>query len=195
MPDQATIILNIRRADWGKFFDALDVNKDGHLSHQELWKWEKIGDSQELLDALNKFNVSFYEIIRKNMSAFFKKVDKNNDHEISRAEFISHMNLSKYITDGCWNDLFDELDADRNGVLDHSEFWTKMAIRNSSDLVEALNQFDVSSSIPKEAPIRQASSALVSLSIPQSAQCYLVDYALNFYSESRQKQRSSNQSC
>ena len=76
------------------------------------------------------------------------------------------MNLSKYITDGCWNDLFDELDADRNGVLDHSEFWTKMAIRNSSDLVEALNQFDVSSSIPKEAPIRQASSALGSLSIP-----------------------------
>ena len=171
MPDQATIITIIRRADWGEFFDALDVNKDGHLSHQEFWKWEKIGDSQELLDALNKFNVSFYEIIRKNMSTFFKKVDKNNDHEISRAEFISHMNLSKYITDGCWNDLFDELDADRNGVLDHSEFWSKTAIRNSSDLVEALNQFDVSSSIPKESPIRQVSSALGSLSIPQSAKC------------------------
>ena len=65
MPDQAAIIILISRRDWGGFFDALDVNKDGSLSHQEFWKWEKIGDSQELLDALNKFNVSFYEIIGK----------------------------------------------------------------------------------------------------------------------------------
>ena len=71
MPDQATIILNIRRADWGKFFDALDVNKDGHLSHQELWKWEKIGDSQELLDALNKFNVSFLRNNQKKYERIF----------------------------------------------------------------------------------------------------------------------------
>ena len=58
MPDQATIITIIRRADWGEFFDALDVNKDGRLSHQEFWKWEKIGSSNELMDALNKFDVS-----------------------------------------------------------------------------------------------------------------------------------------
>ena len=71
MPDQAEIIIIISRRDWGGFFDALDVNKDGYLSHQEFWKWEKIGDSQELLDALNKFNVSFYEIIRKNFERIF----------------------------------------------------------------------------------------------------------------------------
>ena len=56
------------------------------------------------------------------------------------------MNLSKYITDDRWDAVFDELDADRNGVLCHSEFWSKMAIRNSSDLVNALKQFDVSGS-------------------------------------------------
>ena len=80
------------------------------------------------------------------MSAFFKKVDGNNDHKLSRAEFVCHMNLSKYITDDRWDAVFDELDADGNGVLCHSEFWSKMAIRNSSDLVNALKQFDVSGS-------------------------------------------------
>ena len=57
------------------------------------------------------------------------------------------MNLSKYITDDRWDAVFDELDADGNGFLSHSEFWSKMAIRNSSDLVNALKQFDVSGSI------------------------------------------------
>ena len=78
------------------------------------------------------------------MSIFLKKADRNNDHKISRDEFICHMNLSKYITDGQWDALFDELDADGNGTLCHSEFWSKMAIRNSSDLVDALKQFVVS---------------------------------------------------
>ena len=44
--------------NWGGFFDALDVNRDGTLSHQEFWKWENIGSSNELRDALNKFDVS-----------------------------------------------------------------------------------------------------------------------------------------
>ena len=78
------------------------------------------------------------------MSIFLKKADRNNDHKICRAEFICHMNLSKYITDGRWDALFDELDADGNGTLCHSEFMSKMAIRNSSDLVDALEKFDVS---------------------------------------------------
>ena len=59
MADQAVVKGLISRRDWGGLFDALDVNKDEVLSHQEFWKWEKIVDSQELLDALNKFNVSF----------------------------------------------------------------------------------------------------------------------------------------
>ena len=71
MSNQAAIERCIVERNWGGFFDALDVNKDGTLAHQEFWKWEKIGDSQELLDALNKFNVSFYEIIRKNFERIF----------------------------------------------------------------------------------------------------------------------------
>ena len=74
----------------------------------------------------------------------FKKADGDNDHTISRAEFILHMKLTKSINDGKWDALFDELDADKNGTLDHSEFWSKMAIRNSSALMDALNKFDVS---------------------------------------------------
>ena len=33
----------IAAGNWGGFFDALDVNRDGTLSHQEFWKCEKIG--------------------------------------------------------------------------------------------------------------------------------------------------------
>ena len=44
--------------NWGRFFDALDVNRSGKLSHQEFWKWEKIESTNELIKALNNFDVS-----------------------------------------------------------------------------------------------------------------------------------------
>ena len=53
------IIGFMAEGNWGGFFDELDVNKDGTLSHQEFWKCETIGDSSELMDALDKFDVSF----------------------------------------------------------------------------------------------------------------------------------------
>ena len=43
---------------WEGFFDALDVNKDGQLSRREFWNWVQMGSSDELIDALRKFNVS-----------------------------------------------------------------------------------------------------------------------------------------
>ena len=44
---------------WQGFFDALDVNRDGKLSRREFWNWVQMGSSDELIDALRKFNVSF----------------------------------------------------------------------------------------------------------------------------------------
>ena len=54
------------------------------------------------------------------------------------------MKLSKFVESGLWDVLFDTLDVDKNGVLTLSVFWAKEAIKNSSDLVKALNQFYVS---------------------------------------------------
>ena len=53
----------IAAGNWGGFFDALDVNRDGTLSHQEFWKCEKIGSSDALVDALDKFDVSFFNFL------------------------------------------------------------------------------------------------------------------------------------
>ena len=74
----------------------------------------------------------------------FQKTDADNDHKISRAEFIQHCKLVYAIKHCQWDVLFDELDADKSGALSHTEFWTKMAIKNSSNLMDALNEFDVS---------------------------------------------------
>ena len=49
----------IAEGNWGGFFDALDCNSDGTLSHQEFWKCDAIRSSDDLMDALNKFDVSF----------------------------------------------------------------------------------------------------------------------------------------
>ena len=54
------------------------------------------------------------------------------------------MKLTKCIKDGQWDALFDELDADKSGALAHSEFWAKMALKNSSNMIDALGQIDVS---------------------------------------------------
>ena len=53
------------------------------------------------------------------------------------------MKLTGYIAAGQWDVLFDELDADKNGALTHSEFWTKKALKNSANIADALDQFDV----------------------------------------------------
>ena len=74
----------------------------------------------------------------------FQKTDSDNDHKISRAEFVQHMKLTKCIKQCQWDALFDELDADNSGALSHQEFWAKMAIKNSPGLMDALDQFDVS---------------------------------------------------
>ena len=68
----------------------------------------------------------------------------NNDREISKKEFITHMNLTTHKDNNNWIALFKELDANGDGVLTYHEFWEKDAIHNSEDLMEALNEFVVS---------------------------------------------------
>ena len=89
----------IAAGNWGGFFDALDVNRDGTLSHQEFWKCEKIGSSDALMDALDKFDVSF-NFFGPLEKMKFQKTDKDNDHKISLAEFIQHMKLTRCIAAG-----------------------------------------------------------------------------------------------
>ena len=75
---------------------------------------------------------------------FFKEADLNNDREISKTEFITHMNLTTHMDNENWIALFNELDTNKDGVLTYQEFWEKDAIHNSEDLMEALNEFVVS---------------------------------------------------
>ena len=68
----------------------------------------------------------------------------NNDREISKDEFITHMNLTSAVDSQNWIALFNELDTNKDGVLTYQEFWEKDAIHNSDDLMAALNEFVVS---------------------------------------------------
>lgn len=69
MSNQAAAERCIVERNWGGFFDVLDVNKDGTLSHSEFWKYEKIGSSDELLNALNKFDVSWIFWVSEKISS------------------------------------------------------------------------------------------------------------------------------
>jgi len=78
---------------------------------------------------------------------FVQKADKNNDHQISRAEFNEHMTLTRSIIKNDWKKLFDELDTDKNGLLSLQEFFAKPSCLSSSSLMDALKDFSVSSKL------------------------------------------------
>ena len=54
------------------------------------------------------------------------------------------MTLTRCIVKKDWEKLFDELDTDKSGGLSLTEFFAKRAIRSSSSLMDALNDFCVS---------------------------------------------------
>ena len=74
----------------------------------------------------------------------FKETDGDNDHRISRAEFIDHMKVKYAIDDRQWDVLFDQLDKNKNGTLCHIEFWARKELRNSSQILDVLDKFNVS---------------------------------------------------
>ena len=57
---------------------------------------------------------------------------------------MTHMNLTAHKDNNNWIALFNELDANGDGILTYNEFWEKDAIRNSEELLGALNEFVVS---------------------------------------------------
>ena len=56
MSNQAEVVEFIAERNWGGFFDALDVG--GMLSHRDFSKWTETGSCDEIIKALDKFDVS-----------------------------------------------------------------------------------------------------------------------------------------
>ena len=50
--------IHVDRGEWGKLFDELDQNGDGVLTHQEFWSFEILRNTNHIIDALKKFDVS-----------------------------------------------------------------------------------------------------------------------------------------
>ena len=57
MSDQAEVVEFIAERNWGGFFDAL-VDGSGTLSHRKFSKWTETGSCDEIIKALDKFDVS-----------------------------------------------------------------------------------------------------------------------------------------
>ena len=84
---------------------------------------------------------------RDKLSEHFKKIDKDNNHIISKEELKQAFSDSGIIlTDSAFKDIFAYLDTDKNGSIDYTEFlavaidW-RLAI-NEKNLLEAFNFFD-----------------------------------------------------
>lgn len=114
-------------------FDILDFDRDGRLSHREvrdvggkLVHWDSNGDGQLALTEIpQQFRIvtSQGSLMRLGASrstpqgpavpmagpAWFQKMDRNRDGEVSRREFLGNL------------DLFEKLDANQNGAVEISE--------------------------------------------------------------------------
>ena len=58
MSNQAGVDKFIGERNWGGFFDALDVDGSGTLTHREFSKWTETGSCDAIIKALDKFDVS-----------------------------------------------------------------------------------------------------------------------------------------
>ena len=48
----------IAERNWGGFFDHLDANGNGRLSHREFWTYTDTNGGDEIIKALKTFDVS-----------------------------------------------------------------------------------------------------------------------------------------
>ena len=58
MSNQAIVKKLIAERNWGGFFDNLDANGNGKLSHREFWTYTDTNGGDEIIKALKTFDVS-----------------------------------------------------------------------------------------------------------------------------------------
>ena len=99
-----------QQAEWSesgylkKIYDEIDANRDGYLSFDELYEALKRGSEDQFFD-------------KRSVELLLDKHDKNRDHEISFAEFLS---LYYEITE-LKNNFYDIDQIQNDGLIDSSE--------------------------------------------------------------------------
>jgi Ca2+-binding EF-hand superfamily protein len=114
----------VTRDEWDRFFADHDDNKDGRLSPDEI----QPGMSQTAKDlepdygrqmAFDRLDVNKDGIIEKTewpgKERDFRLMDANHDAVLSREEFLSRNGR-------WWNETFDNVDLDGDGVVTRSEW-------------------------------------------------------------------------
>ncbi|KAH3721847.1 hypothetical protein DPMN_064795 [Dreissena polymorpha] len=89
------------------FWKSADINVDGFLTIQEL------------AVALRGYRAPGSKLTDKDIAFMFNSIDKNQDHNISKAEFFEEM--SKPPRSQTLKDTFKAFDKDGNGSLSRSE--------------------------------------------------------------------------
>ena len=124
-------------------FKALDKNKDGVLSKEEIllgfqnskipFDEKEIDKLFEAIDLNKNGNLDYTEFVAavidkksfvndKKIRICFKYFDKNGDGCISLDELKQVFEGNQIVDDAVWEKLFNEADKDHNGVIDYEEF-------------------------------------------------------------------------
>ena len=87
---------------------------------------------------------------REEMLELFKKLDRDNNGTLSKQDLINGISLFNNITEREIDSIMNEVDVDKSGEIDYSEFVTaainKNILLSSDKIMMAFNEFDISKS-------------------------------------------------
>lgn len=113
----ACLLMNYSRKDLLRIMGECDANMNGCLDYTEFLtaatNWRKI---------LNK----------KKLKIAFQSFDTDKNGVITLLELKDMLKNDQYVNESLWHDIFEEVDINKDGVIDESEFEAVMVIKTGS---------------------------------------------------------------
>lgn len=106
-----------------KAVQGVDSSRDVRYALEELKKYKKVSDAQDLIKEFIASQIVCYDDSQSVIAAF-QKIDANWDGRLSKEELLKHYkeSMDEAVAQKIVQQIFETADRDKNGFIEYSEF-------------------------------------------------------------------------